>query len=694
MALNLNTVVTYRLEGQRDFTVPFEYLARKFVRVTLINQDGSARQVLRLIDDYRFSDKTTITTNKTWGTQDGYSSIEIRRYTSSTDRLIDFSDGSILRAYELNVAQLQTLHVAEEARDLTADTIGLNNEGNLDARSRRIVNVGDPVSETDALNLRTVLQWNQSAKTEADRAKTEADRSREEANRADWNKNEAEKVLGQTKGVLNEANHAMNEARISENAASNYKSDAWGYRSDALEYSRTANIKAQESWQYSNWSHEWAVSPHGRLVEQPDIHKDYSSLHYATEAGNSARSASDSARRASEAQDIVDKTVKDAANSIRNQVKEDADRAEEAAKNLGNAAPLIGAVDKVVGDNVYWKGPHQMKGDLTCLYNLFVTTESGDNKASFIADGNIQGPMYKAFGNSSDLWGSLNYLKENSEGTVKKTGDTMSGSLTVWDRLSINYIPGGCSIDYTGNIKGNAWRYKGSNSLSDYIDNMIADNKPDLSKYLPKSGGRLNGDLTCLYNLYVTTESGDKKASFIADGNIQGPMYKAFGNSNDLWGSLNYLKENSSGKDVVKKTGDTMSGPLSFSKSQGAMVKLDHSSAGSTINWIYNGKTEAHIGFDTVAAENLVISNDSRDSFIKISSDGLYVNRDLEVEGRIDFPDGTQIDKNNISIPNGSCWVGKDGARLTEDGNIFGRCWRDFGGAASAYEALKWVKEL
>ncbi|BBA26460.1 tail fiber protein [Pectobacterium phage PPWS4] len=150
MANVIKTVVTYNLNGSRDFAVPFEYLARKFVKVTLIGQD---RRELDITTDFRFSTKTTITTTRTWGAADGYSLIEIRRFTSVSDRLVDFQDGSILRANDLNVAQVQAIHIAEEARDLTVDTIGVDANGDLDARGRRIVNLLAGTSVLDAANV-------------------------------------------------------------------------------------------------------------------------------------------------------------------------------------------------------------------------------------------------------------------------------------------------------------------------------------------------------------------------------------------------------------------------------------------------------------------------------------------------------------------------------------------------------------
>ncbi|WYW04296.1 tail fiber protein [Pseudomonas phage vB_PpuP-Kompost-2] len=165
MATTTKTVKTYALNGSlKDFTIPFEYLARKFVVVTLI---GATRTELVLNSGFRFTTPTQITTTVAWGPGQNYDLIEIRRYTSATERLVDFADGSILRAYDLNTSQVQSLHIAEEARDLTADTIGVNNDGFLDARARKIVNLADGTEPGDAVNLRQQQQWGGSALNQA-----------------------------------------------------------------------------------------------------------------------------------------------------------------------------------------------------------------------------------------------------------------------------------------------------------------------------------------------------------------------------------------------------------------------------------------------------------------------------------------------------------------------------------------------
>ncbi|WP_337056773.1 phage tail fiber domain-containing protein [Pseudomonas sp. USHLN015] len=172
----VTTVYTYDLNGsKKDFDVPFEYLARRFVQVTLIGQD---RKTLTLSSEFRFISKTSIQTTKAWGPADAYERIEIRRNTSTTDRLVDFADGSILRANELNISQVQTLHVAEEARNMVVDTIGADNNGNLDARGRRLVNLADAFEAGDAVTLRQEQAWAESALNSRNAAKASEDAAR------------------------------------------------------------------------------------------------------------------------------------------------------------------------------------------------------------------------------------------------------------------------------------------------------------------------------------------------------------------------------------------------------------------------------------------------------------------------------------------------------------------------------------
>ena len=147
-----STIYSYNLTGGRVFPVAFEYLARRFVRVTLV---GTSRQELQLNVDYRFISKTEIETTIVWAPGE-FQTIEIRRVTSATDRLVNFTDGSILRSQDLNISQIQAIHIAEEGRDVAENSMI---SGGLfwDALGLPINNVGNPSLPTDAANGQYVL---------------------------------------------------------------------------------------------------------------------------------------------------------------------------------------------------------------------------------------------------------------------------------------------------------------------------------------------------------------------------------------------------------------------------------------------------------------------------------------------------------------------------------------------------------
>lgn len=247
---NIKTVITYDLDNNtKTFTIPFEYLSRNFVVVTLIGQD---RKILTNITDYTFSTSTQIITNSAWGDIQGYNQIEIRRQTSAQERIVDFQNGSVLRANDLNVSSVQSLHLAEEARDLVSDTIGADNEGNLDARGRRVVNVGDGVNDGDAVTLRQEKAWGGSALNQADRSKAEADRSTTQADRskteADRSKAEADKsAISAAAAKVSETNSKASEvaANSSKNTATTAATTATQKATEAA--LSESNSKASEN---------------------------------------------------------------------------------------------------------------------------------------------------------------------------------------------------------------------------------------------------------------------------------------------------------------------------------------------------------------------------------------------------------------------------------------------------------------
>ena len=145
-----STIIIYEGDGTTtDFTVPFDYLKKSFVTVRL-----GAGTTLTGGDygdtgsDYYFLDKTTIRLKVAPSSGE---SLTIRRYTSATERVVTFKDASILKATDLDTSQVQAFHIAEEGRDILEDSLSVNREGNWDAKGKRIINVGAPVADNDAM---------------------------------------------------------------------------------------------------------------------------------------------------------------------------------------------------------------------------------------------------------------------------------------------------------------------------------------------------------------------------------------------------------------------------------------------------------------------------------------------------------------------------------------------------------------
>lgn len=195
-----STIAFYTGDGATtDFTVPFDYLAKKFVRVSLgvtILKGGDYGDTSK---DYYFLDKTKVRLKVP--PQVG-EVLTIRRYTSVTDRVVSFKDASVLKATDLDVSAVQTIHIAEEARDIINDALIKDKEGNWDAKGNRIVNVGDAVSDGDAVNLKL---YKEDAKG-AYQSRVEAEKARDRAVEAETNAKESE-----AKAKESETNSKMSE---------------------------------------------------------------------------------------------------------------------------------------------------------------------------------------------------------------------------------------------------------------------------------------------------------------------------------------------------------------------------------------------------------------------------------------------------------------------------------------------------
>lgn len=110
-----STIIQYPA-GQSQFDIPFDYLSRKFVKVSFVSStDPSQNRELTFGVDFQFLSERVIELLVAPTNQD---IVQIRRFTD-VELLVDFRDGSVLTANDLTTSELQAIHIAEEGRDQT-----------------------------------------------------------------------------------------------------------------------------------------------------------------------------------------------------------------------------------------------------------------------------------------------------------------------------------------------------------------------------------------------------------------------------------------------------------------------------------------------------------------------------------------------------------------------------------------------
>jgi hypothetical protein len=78
--------------------------------------------------------------------------IRIERETPNDNRLVDFTDGSVLTEQDLDRSADQNFYIAQEITDDSASKLGLDTDDKYNAQSKIIKNLANPVNDTDAVN--------------------------------------------------------------------------------------------------------------------------------------------------------------------------------------------------------------------------------------------------------------------------------------------------------------------------------------------------------------------------------------------------------------------------------------------------------------------------------------------------------------------------------------------------------------
>lgn len=349
-----STIAFYTGDGTTtDFTVPFDYLAKKFVRVSLgvtILKGGDYGDTSK---DYYFLDKTKVRLKVP--PQEG-EVLTIRRYTSATDRVVSFKDASVLKATDLDVSSVQTIHIAEEARDIINDALIKDKGGNWDAKGNRIVNVGNPEADSDAVTYgvyKADAMGAYQAKLKAEAARDAAKVSETNAKASEVNAKESEVTAKASAGTaVSAAKHAdavktenqaiLEEARQLQTNIETSERNAYDNAVIATQKAEEANVSernakvsevnakasevsASESASLANAQVALAVQEVTKAKEQVSL-----ATQQATLATTKATEAEDSATSASQSATAADASAKSASAS--------ASTATTQATNAGNSA--------------------------------------------------------------------------------------------------------------------------------------------------------------------------------------------------------------------------------------------------------------------------------------------------------------------------------------------------------------------
>lgn len=227
IAIKLATSITYTADGsQTNFSVPFDYLRPAFVHVS--------------VNDAEVSEGFTISNRMVMFDSAPAKDAVVHIYRNTpTTRLVSWADASILKAIDMTIAEVQQLHILEEANDWskTHSIVFDEERGVWQGRNYRVSNVSDPTEAQDVVTKNYLENTEDSFVQRMNAIKTQTEQF---ANTAGNSKDSAYKSA-QSASVS--AASAAESAKLAEG----YKNIAETAKSDASLYAANAKTSADNA---------------------------------------------------------------------------------------------------------------------------------------------------------------------------------------------------------------------------------------------------------------------------------------------------------------------------------------------------------------------------------------------------------------------------------------------------------------
>lgn len=227
IAIKLATSITYTADGsQTNFSVPFDYLRPSFVHVA--------------VNDAEVSEGFTISNRMVMFDAAPAKDAVVHIYRNTpTTRLVSWADASILKAIDMTIAEVQQLHILEEANDWskTHSIVFDEERGVWQGRNYRVSNVSDPTEAQDVVTKNYLENTEDSFVQRMNAIKTQTEQF---ANTAGNSKDSAYKSA-QSASVS--AASAAESAKLAEG----YKNIAETAKSDASLYAANAKTSADNA---------------------------------------------------------------------------------------------------------------------------------------------------------------------------------------------------------------------------------------------------------------------------------------------------------------------------------------------------------------------------------------------------------------------------------------------------------------